>query len=337
MSKETEAEFLRPPKRDFQSTLLPLSSPDRKFPPRYSPTSRSDTPIGWQDPVIPRLPPFLPDIEGIHSPSLHSRRNTIISYDRHIQSPPKRTHITEFSAEWKQALDRGDVEGVRNLIEKGWDVNAPVSEGRAAFLPLIIAARCSPALTELILKAGAAVDGSLGFSGTALQTAIAKRPDETRKEIVQLLLRNGANVNAEAGCRGTALEAATARKDEAMIRLLLDHGADVNQYDGKNYGTALTTAAQHADFSIVKLLLDRGADPNAEMPQGGGNGLLLAIGRLDENMVRLFLERGADCNAKVSHLQSFIRKYLLMPSGTIRYLSGTPTMGITHVGKARHW
>jgi hypothetical protein len=188
-------------------------------------------------------------------------------------------------------------------------------------LPLHIAAMRSPAITELILNAGAAVDGTLIFSGTPLQRAITNHQNETRKEIAELLLRNGANANAEAGFHGTALEAAARVNDEAMIRLLLDHGADVNQYDAKVYGTALTTAAEHANSSVVKLLLDRGADPNAEMSRGSGNGLLKAIGRLDENMVRLFLERGADCNAKVSYVRSFIiGSYLLTTSGTIRYL-----------------
>ena len=49
------------------------------------------------------------------------------------------------------------------------------------------------------------------------------------------------------------------------MRLLLDHGADVNAQGG-HYGSPLQAALQSKKIEAIQLLLDRGADVNL---QGG--------------------------------------------------------------------
>ena len=61
------------------------------------------------------------------------------------------------------------------------------------------------------------------------------------------------------------LEEASAEGQEAVIKLLLDNGADINAQGGF-YGNALQIASAGGHKAVVKLLLDRGADVNA---QGG--------------------------------------------------------------------
>ncbi|PWO15022.1 hypothetical protein PtrARCrB10_12117, partial [Pyrenophora tritici-repentis] len=46
--------------------------------------------------------------------------------------------------------------------------------------------------------------------------------------IVKLLLNKGADVNAQGGEYGNALQAASAGGHEAIVKLLLDKGAGVN-------------------------------------------------------------------------------------------------------------
>ena len=48
---------------------------------------------------------------------------------------------------------------------------------------------------------------------------------------------------------------------EAVVQLLLDHGADVNAKNNNGW-MALHTAASGGHEAVVRLLLDRGADVN---------------------------------------------------------------------------
>ncbi|KAF2022452.1 hypothetical protein EK21DRAFT_83342, partial [Setomelanomma holmii] len=50
---------------------------------------------------------------------------------------------------------------------------------------------------------------------------------------------------------------------EAVVKLLLDKGADVNAQGGE-YGKALLAASARGDEAVVKLLLDKGAEARVE-------------------------------------------------------------------------
>jgi ankyrin repeat protein len=58
-----------------------------------------------------------------------------------------------------------------------------------------------------------------------------------------------------------------ALEDLEMVKLLIDHGADVNQ---KNFrgATPLMGAAVGTDPAVVKYLIEKGADVNARDPDG---------------------------------------------------------------------
>ena len=84
---------------------------------------------------------------------------------------------------------------------------------------------------------------------------------------MRVLLDHGADVNARKN-DGTAPfhEAAQYGRVEAM-RVLIDHGADVNAR--KNDGTTpLHEAAQYGKVEAMRVLIDHGADVNARKNDG---------------------------------------------------------------------
>jgi len=67
---------------------------------------------------------------------------------------------------------------------------------------------------------------------------------------------------------GTKLLPAVSSGDIAMVELCLSSGVDVEQTDEHGF-TALQLARMHGHEALVKLLLEQGADPNREMPVAG--------------------------------------------------------------------
>jgi ankyrin repeat protein len=85
----------------------------------------------------------------------------------------------------------------------------------------------------------------------------------------------------------------------AMIRLLLDAGADPNT--GTPSGeTALMTAARTGKVEAVTLLLDRGANVNAKEAEHAQTALMWAVTENHSDVVELLLARGADINARTN-------------------------------------
>ena len=119
---------------------------------------------------------------------------------------------------------------------------------------------------------------------------------------VRLLLEHGSDVNAMGKDNATPVLLAIERKMYDVTRMLLACGAEPNV---KNYyGRTPLHLLLESDFSndddipdLTRLLLDHGADANAQ-DQNRATPLLLAAERHMDDIARILLERGADPNVK---------------------------------------
>ena len=100
-------------------------------------------------------------------------------------------------------------------------------------------------------------------------TIAAALGDEGR--VGELLRRDAAHANEEESGGKRPLSAAAERGHGAIVRLLLDAGADPNLQEGPNCprGYALWAAARFGYRDVAEQLLEAGADPNADVESSG--------------------------------------------------------------------
>jgi uncharacterized protein len=118
--------------------------------------------------------------------------------------------------------------------------------------------------------------------------------------VVRLLLQSGADPNAwDADHATTALHQAMRAGNRAAIRLLLDAGADPSLVSAEGE-FALYWAAEEGDLEMARLFLSHGAGKtiNDFAPPCGDTPLTLAARALNLPMIELLLEAGADPEAR---------------------------------------
>jgi ankyrin repeat protein len=129
-----------------------------------------------------------------------------------------------------------------------------------------------------------------------MQEALARRDPV----MLQQLISQGANVNAPMSGYMTPLMYAAMLGDTESIKLLVKHGAKVNEKAPKFASTPLIMAIPGNNGSkAAKLLLDLGADPNEAAPmQDATTPLLCAEQQMvpDVSLIKALLAHGANPN-----------------------------------------
>ena len=165
-----------------------------------------------------------------------------------------------------------------------------------------------------LLDAGADPNAALTMGETPLMTAARAG----NLEAVARLLDHGADINlAEQDRQQTALMWAVAQRHPAIVRLLIDRGADIhartavwdqlentagNTNPSGNFrmshggSTPLLFAARQGDVETAQALVEAGADVN-DTAAAGTSALVVAAHSGHGRLARYFLEQGADPNA----------------------------------------
>jgi uncharacterized protein len=243
------------------------------------------------------------------------------------------------------AVKKGDTAAVRTLLAGGIDVNAAQGDGATALhwaayrddgeaadllirsganadvpndvgiTPLMLAAENGSAgMVARLLKAGANPNARLESGETVLMTA-SRAPSA---DAVRSLLAHGANPNAKESWRDqTALMWAVARRRPAIVRALIDGGADVHARTrpwwelvnptGSEDGTGvewiqeggftpLLFAAREGDLESASLLVAAGARVD-DTAASGTSALVVAVHSGNRSVAAFLLSKGADANA----------------------------------------
>jgi len=187
-----------------------------------------------------------------------------------------------------------DLDKTRLLLDHGADVNARSSDLRT---PLMIAARRpgNAPVVKLLLERGA--NPNPNPHPAAESSPLIEAATAGDAASMELLLGRGAEVK-EAG--EPALEMGVMMECPKCVALLA-----AKNLSREDYSVALPNIAALGDVSAVRLMLDHGADVNAADPLGR-TALIYAASSdlLSLDVVKLLVEHGANVNAKDGHKQA---------------------------------
>ena len=161
---------------------------------------------------------------------------------------------------------RGDDDIVELLLRHGLDIDKESSDGKYALLVAIERGHVST--VELLLQKGAKVKKSIINAVDLIRMYIPSYSPEgicvltesKALSIVKLLIDHGADVDYEDSTR-TPLLIAISKESLKVVELLVQNGADVNLLAGAESGP-LKKAVERKQIEIAQLLIDKGADVN---------------------------------------------------------------------------
>jgi ankyrin repeat protein len=190
------------------------------------------------------------------------------------------------------AVRRGELSTVRARLDQGDALGATDAFGNTA---LILSP--SYAMTRLLLDRGADPRAANWMGVTALSRAV-ERGD---LRAVELLLRGGAPPEPARSPSGRSpLHEAIARADLPMARALLRQGANPDRRDAQGW-TALARALALGQPALIRLLLDAGADPRTTTPGEGQTGLHTAALAGDPRQAAWFLAAKVPLDLRDGH------------------------------------
>jgi ankyrin repeat protein len=168
----------------------------------------------------------------------------------------------ESGASVAEAAMHQDQAGLRSLIGKKADVNAPLVDGSTA-LHWAVENDDADAV-EMLLQAGAVADAKDRYGLTPLYYAASNG----NAAIIRKLLKARASPNIANKEGDTALMAAARAGNPDAIAALLGNDAAVNARDALTQQTALMWAVRENHAAGAQALLDHGADVNARTRTG---------------------------------------------------------------------
>lgn len=193
--------------------------------------------------------------------------------------------------------ESGEAQSMTDIFESPeWDKRYDLLEGQAAECLMIAALKGHTDVIRTVISHGGMADIN---DGKALQRSCLKGIFSS----VKVLLEHGADVNSRSTFyEHTPLHYASQKGDVEIIKYLLDKGAKIddvshNEHCGLNNGwAAIHFAADLGHLEVMQLLVDRGASIDLKTTQGD-TALVLSAENGRWDVVRYLVGAGADIHA----------------------------------------
>lgn len=211
-------------------------------------------------------------------------------------SHPLLAEQEEVGTQLAVAIEGGDLDAVKALIDGGAAVDTPIDYGDHSITPLIKAAWDGQLeIVQYLIARGAKVDALDGSTqGTALMNAVTNG----HTEIVKALIAAKANVSLRDQFDFNAFTTAVAAGNQEIAALLLDAGAKPDE--GASSLTPLAFAGSSGNVEMMRFLVSRGANVNHQAKGTGQTALISAIHAAQVDAVKTLIDLKADVNAAMA-------------------------------------
>ena len=190
------------------------------------------------------------------------------------------------------AAKNGNAEITSELLNAGANIDVTSKVGKT---PLATAAESGKLeVLKLLVENGGNIESVDQIGGTPLLWAAGLSPNS---ETVAYLIEKGGNINIIDVNGMTPLIWAAGIGQPAVVKLLIDGGADLDVAEIHSKETALMRAARIGKIETLGFLVDAGSDLKASNALGHTS-LMIAAGAAPLEKVQMLVDAGSDVSAK---------------------------------------
>ncbi len=225
-------------------------------------------------------------------------------------------------------INSNNIKELQEYIQSGGNLNIKYEQGLTPLMISVI--KNKPDITELLIRSGADIHAKSDAGKSFLYYAGGNK----NFPVIEVLSKVGLDTQLFLDALTTELIRETERGNIALVKQLLDTGANINEKDTMG-NTALMHALKYLHRNnvskIAHLLLDRGADVNIAN-KDGTTPLMIAADKQNLSIVSKLLNKGANPNAKNKNgLTAFIAASApYRPNDNVRNLIASKQTNISH-------